>query len=313
MKRYIQFFLLAFTLAVFAASFAVSAENPPGSENPVINGAAPETTTPPGPSVTLIDDVGRLSLCVNFATGAWTWNILKGTGAGMVFVGTGKVLYMNGPWTVIYSTATLAMSGVYDPINRRANAGLRYNGGGTLVGSTTPPITSALYDSNTGVVGVTTECGAPPPDFQHQDAPLPEAGILAGSSVSESAPVPPSVDLLDNQDRSEACFDFSTGNFFWNILSGPGAGNSYSGTGTVLYLYGPWSIMYSTATMAMQCVYNPILHQGVGALRVNNGGGEVQQKTIRAPDHVPSLLHQRGGVGPPAGLRARLPKPLNRL
>lgn len=42
-------------------------------------------------NLSFLDDLGRYSLCVNSTSGSYSWKILKGTGAGTIYTGTGKV------------------------------------------------------------------------------------------------------------------------------------------------------------------------------------------------------------------------------
>lgn len=300
MKRHIQFYLLVFTLTLFAATAAVKAENPP-SLDPVVaeNGAAPENFPTPPATISLFDDVGRSSLCVDFSTGAFTWNILQGPGAGGVFFGTGKVLYLNGPWSVVYSTPTLAVSAVYDGTNLRAAAGMKFNGGSGSKVFSGVPITSALYESNTANISQ-GNCGGNPDYVQPQGQPKTAGGgILEGvGTVAESTPKAPAVDLLDDGERSEACFDFNSGAFSWNILTGPAAGGFYAGTGAAIYLNGPWSIVYSTPTMVMHGLYDGTFQRGFGILSVTGG----VSGTVQRGHQITSTLYSSN-----AGVEARQP------
>jgi hypothetical protein len=70
------------------------------------------------------------------------------------------------------------------------------------------------------------------------------------------------VNFLDDLGRSQACVSRSTGYFVWNILSGPYAG--YSVTGTSMARNGGTLFYVSTPSYYFYCSYDPIRKRATG-------------------------------------------------
>jgi len=96
------------------------------------------TATGGGYDYAFLDDQGRSKLCVNSATGAYTWSILTGTGAGSSFSGTAKV------------TSTAAMLSLSTVPGDTKYITLSYNKTSKTASGTfrTGTTVSSLYDAN---------------------------------------------------------------------------------------------------------------------------------------------------------------------
>jgi hypothetical protein len=294
--------LLLLTLALLAAGTALKAESPLSgggalaAETPSAGGGTLSDRSTIPPQAILFDDFGRSTVCLDFATGSFTWLILQGPGAGNYYMGTGSVLHANGPWQIVYTTPYMTMTAVYVEEIPHGAGGLWVRGGGgggTKGYPATPPITSAIYD--TGKAADRTPqvyCGG---DNGNGDTPaLPQAETPAAEgAASEAVTSPPEVMLYDDFGRSAVCLDFTTGSFTWNILQGPGAGIYFGGAGTVLHTVGPWQIFYFAPYATMTAVYVEGIPHGAGSLWLAGGGGGTKSAYPASPP-ITSAMYYTG-------------------
>jgi hypothetical protein len=89
--------------------------------------------------VHLWDDQGRSVLCLSTKLKTWSYRILKGTGSGSVYTGTGTISNANGGFVFLVSGTMTLQAQVFTTAHR-ATAVFRYPVRG---------ISSSLYDANT--------------------------------------------------------------------------------------------------------------------------------------------------------------------
>jgi len=94
-----------------------------------------------GPTYDLsfLDDPGRSSLCINSTSGSYLWNILKGTGAGTGYTGTGKVTNTAALLSLISAAGNPQCINFYYRKTSKAAIGTFVSG----------RVVSSLFDSNT--------------------------------------------------------------------------------------------------------------------------------------------------------------------
>ncbi len=96
------------------------------------------------------DDYGRSEMCINSATGAWLYKVLKGNGAGTTFAGAGTITTGSGySRLVAVAGSGVSLNLTYYTTAHRATA--------TYSSRT---VASALYDADTTNDGT---CGLTPP------------------------------------------------------------------------------------------------------------------------------------------------------
>ena len=240
----------------------------------VLTVSSPARAAAPPPLANLFDDFGRSAVCVDYSTGSFYWEILQGPGAGNYYEGVGQVRHTTGPWQVIFASPTMNVNVVYVESNPHGAGGLWVSsGGGGGEKSVTPggaPITSALYDTGAApdrqsACGGTTPSGEPPIKVEP-----PSEG---GTSVAEDGATPPVVTLPDDFGRCCVTLDFTDGSFLWQIESGPWAGLTFGGQGTVYHTVGPWQILFQAPWAAISAVYVESNPHGAGSLWLSRGGG----------------------------------------
>ena len=91
--------------------------------------------------VNLQDEYGRAFVCINTASGAWSWTILRGPGVGLTFTGVGILTSFNG-------TVNIA-SPAGQPINVSIKYLARYHRGSASFFNRPQRINSSIYDNNT--------------------------------------------------------------------------------------------------------------------------------------------------------------------
>ncbi|MGC8722964.1 MAG: choice-of-anchor J domain-containing protein [Acidobacteriota bacterium] len=108
----------------------------------VTGGGSPPPPPPPPTTYNLYfqDDFGRSSLCADSSTGAWSYTVLKGNGAGSSFAGQGSIIQGNGFLQIRSLPGASALTLIDYTTAHRATA--------TFVNRSNA-IASSLYDSNT--------------------------------------------------------------------------------------------------------------------------------------------------------------------
>ena len=133
----------------------IGAVNPgPGVGNVLVD--ALTLDVPSAFDLSFMDDYSRSQLCVDSATGAWQWSVLKGNGAGNVYTGAGTVMNGSGYMRVVAAAASgYGLNFIYYTTVHRATGSFTYR---------PDAVSSALYDANT--LDDKVSCGAvdqPPP------------------------------------------------------------------------------------------------------------------------------------------------------
>lgn len=91
--------------------------------------------------VNIFDEYGRAFVCINTASGAWSWTVLRGIGAGMTFTGTGTLSNYNG---------TVSITTPYgQPVGVSIKYLARYFKGSGSFYHRPMRINSSAYDNNT--------------------------------------------------------------------------------------------------------------------------------------------------------------------
>lgn len=273
-------------MAAMAENAQPSPSGTPTAEGAIAGGETLSDKSITPPQAVLFDDFGRSAVCLDFSSGAFTWEILQGPGAGNFYSGTGLVLHTYGPWQLVYTTPWMTMTAVYVQNNPHGAGGLWVSGGGgqgTKGGSPgVSSITSAVYDTGQ-VQDRQPICGGDDAGAIQPAPQLPSTETPAGDqAVSETSTIPPTVNLFDDFGRSSVCLDFSTGSFTWNILQGYGAGIGFGGIGTVLHTVGPWQILYFGPYATMTAVYVQDVPHGAGPCGFRAASAQAGRSFTRA-------------------------------